>query len=214
MFNEEDSQEGFTSVFKKSTDSAPSKSNDEIIDLTSNNNDDIIVMVEVACDLPSRDSSPPSRDSSDTNNNNMGKNSQINDDSELFRIDYAQDDNRPVLKTPKLICSDETILTGYKPNIKMNEKKLATDIKQAIGSGKSTKSTKNFNIQYNEEPIYSNLTIEQQTIKVILIIKRFYILKYIFIFDIILKAIFGKNGVIPRINSQKKDLVYIYSSIF
>ena len=78
--------------FKKSTDSAPSKSNDEIIDLTSKNNDDIIVMVEVACDLPSRDSS-------DTNNNNMGKNSQINDDSELFRIDYAQDDNRPVLKT-------------------------------------------------------------------------------------------------------------------
>ena len=117
------------------------------------------------------------------------------------------------MKTPKLICSDETILNGYKPNIKMNEKKLATDIKQAIGSGKSTKSTKNFNIQYNEEPIYSNLTIEQQTIKVILIIKRFYILKYIFIFDIILKAIFGKNGVIPRINSQKKDLVYIYLAL-
>ena len=47
---------------------------------------------------------PPSNkirsiDSSDSNNNNMGKNSQINDDSELFRIDYAQDDNRPVLKT-------------------------------------------------------------------------------------------------------------------
>jgi len=47
---------------------------------------------------------PPSNkirsiDSSDTNNNNMDENNQINNDSELFRIDYAQDDNRPVLKT-------------------------------------------------------------------------------------------------------------------
>ncbi len=46
MFNEEDSQEGFTTVFKKSSDNAPSKSNDEIIDLTNNNNDDIIGVVD------------------------------------------------------------------------------------------------------------------------------------------------------------------------
>ena len=69
----------------------------------------------------------------------------------------------------------------------------------------------NVNIQYNEEPIYSNLTLEQQIIIVILILKRLYIFKFI---HMKLKAIFGKNGVIPSINSQKKDLVYIYSSIF
>jgi hypothetical protein len=37
----------------------------------------------------------------DTNNNdhNMDKNTRMDDDSELFRIDYSQDDNRPILKT-------------------------------------------------------------------------------------------------------------------
>jgi hypothetical protein len=106
--------------------------------------------------------------SSDTNNiyQNLEENRQMDDDSDLFRIYYVQDDNKPILKTQnfskyirknkiliakkkiysnfKIVCSDETILTGYRPNIKMNEKKLATAIKQAIGSGKLSASCKIF----------------------------------------------------------------------
>lgn len=83
-----------------------------------------------------------SKKPSSTNNRQHHHRKANNNDDDVCEIDLEDElppevyisrldpnDKRPVLKPTSFIASDETILTGYRPNVVIDRKKLADDIR-------------------------------------------------------------------------------------
>ena len=104
MSSGESSSYSMTSQTAVMTSKKPSSSNNRQHHhhhLKANNNDDDV------CEIDLEDELPP----------------------EVYISRLDPNDKRPVLKPTSFIASDETILTGYRPNVVIDRKKLADDIR-------------------------------------------------------------------------------------
>ena len=102
MSSGESSSYSMTSQTAVMTSKKPSSSNNrQHHHRKANNNDDDV------CEIDLEDELPP----------------------EVYISRLDPNDKRPVLKPTSFIASDETILTGYRPNVVIDRKKLADDIR-------------------------------------------------------------------------------------